>query len=147
MTNKFEKAYEEYKTFDQAFHEAEERMDEVGIEKARTAYKAWKARYHKEGSVFAFIYCEYEESRNNGNEDLNFYNYIDKTESCIAFLKENGVKRFTFSSGWTGTIGNAWELQKAGCRMVGMKEVKGKTNSWSGKQEILPALVFEISNE
>ena len=147
MTNKFEKAYEEYKTFDQAFHEAEERMDEVGTEKARTAYKAWKARYHKEGSVFAFIYCEYEESRNNGNEDLNFYNYIDKTESCIAFLKENGVKRFTFSSGWTGAIGNAWELQKAGCRMVGMKEVKGKTNSWSGKQEILPALVFEISNE
>ena len=55
------------------------------------------------------------------------------------------MKRFTFSSGWTGAIGNAWELQKAGCRMVGMKEVKGRTDSWSGKQEILPALVFEIN--
>ena len=95
--------------------------------------------------MFAFIYREYEESRDNGNEDLNFHNYIDKTESCIACLKENGVKRFTFSSGWTGAIGNAWELQKAGCRMVGMKEVKGKTDPWSRKQEILPALVFEIN--
>lgn len=145
MTNTFEKAYQEYKTFDKAFDEAEERMDEAGKAKARNAYKVWKARYHKEGSVFAFIYSEYEESRKNGNEDLNFHNYIDKTESCIACLKENGVKRFTFSSGWTGAIGNAWELQKAGCRMVGMKEVKGKTDPWSRKQEILHALVFEIN--
>lgn len=91
------------------------------------------------------LYKEYEESRDNGNEDLNFHNYINKTESCIACLKENGMKRFTFSSGWTEAIGNAWELQKAGCRMVGMKEVKGKPDSWSGKQEILPALVFEIN--
>lgn len=145
MTNTFEKAYQEYKTFDKAFDEAEERMDEIGKEEARYAYKEWKARYLKEGSVFAFIYREYEESRDNGNEDLNFHNYIDKTESCIACLKENGVKRFTFSSGWTGAIGNAWELQKAGCRMVGMKEVKGKTDPWSRKQEILHALVFEIN--
>lgn len=145
MTNTFEKAYQEYKTFDKAFDEAEERMDEIGKEEARYAYKEWKARYRKEGSVFAFIYREYEESRDNGNEDLNFHNYIDKTESCIACLKENGVKRFTFSSGWTGAIGNAWELQKAGCRMVGMKEVKGKTDPWSRKQEILHALVFEIN--
>ena len=145
MTNKFEKAYQEYRIFDKAFDEAEARKDEAGKAKARTAYKAWKARCDKEGPAFAAIYCEYEESRNNGNEDLNFHNYIDKTGSCIACLKENGVKRFTFSSGWTGAIGNAWELQKAGCRMVGMKEVKGRTDSWSGKQEILPALVFEIN--
>ena len=145
MENTFEKAYQEYKTFDKAFDEAEERMDELGKEEARYAYEEWKALYHKEGSVFVAIYSEYEESRDNGNEDLNFHNYIDKTGSCIACLKENGVKRFTFSSGWTGAIGNAWELQKAGCRMVGMKEVKGRTDPWSGKQEILPALVFEIN--
>lgn len=145
MENTFEKAYQEYKTFDKAFDEAEERMDELGKEEARYAYEEWKARYHKEGSVFVAIYSEYEESRDNGNEDLNFHNFIDKVESCIACLKENGVKRFTFSSGWTGAIGNAWELQKTGFRMVGMKEVKGKTDPWSRKQEILPALVFEIN--
>lgn len=39
----------------------------------------------------------------------------------------------------------AYKEQKAGCRMVGMKEVKGKTDPWSRKQEILPALVFEIN--
>lgn len=145
MTNKFEKAYQEHKTFEKAFDKAEARMDEAGMAKARAAYKEWKARYKNKGAAFAVIYREYEESRNNGNEDLNFHNYIDKTESYIAYLKENGVKRFTFSSGWTGAIENAWELQKAGSRMVGMKEVKGKTDPWSGKQEILPALVFEIN--
>ena len=145
MENTFEKAYQEYKNFDKAFEEASAKGDEIGMEKGREEYRVWKKRYEEKGSVFAFIYSEYEESRNNGNEDLNFHNFIDKTESCIACLKENGVKRFTFSSGWTGAIGNAWELQKAGCRMVGMKEVKGKTDPWSGKQEILPALVLEIN--
>ena len=47
MENTFEKAYQEYKTFDKAFDEAEERMDELGKEEARYAYEEWKARDRK----------------------------------------------------------------------------------------------------
>lgn len=144
MTNKFEKAYQEYKTFTKAFDEAEERKDEAGKAKARTLYEAWKVRYSNEGSVFAAIYSEYEESRNNGNEDLNFQNYINETEKYVACLKENGVKHFTFSSNWSGAITNAMEFQKAGCLMTGIKEVKGGKD-WKGTQKPLAALIFEIN--
>lgn len=52
MTNKFEKAYQEYKTFDKAFDEAEERMDEIGKEEARYAYKEWE-KAKKDGKYLA----------------------------------------------------------------------------------------------
>nr|DAH59004.1 MAG TPA: hypothetical protein [Caudoviricetes sp.] len=44
-----------------------------------------------------------------------------------------------------GALAKAMEFQKAGYKMTGLKEVKGRINPWSGKQEILPALVFEIN--
>ena len=144
MENTFEKAYQEYKIFDKAFEEASSKGDETGMEKGREEYRVWKKRYEEKGSVFAAIYSEYEDSRNNGNEDLDFHNYINETEKYVACLKENGVKRFTFSSNWSGAITNAIELQKAGCRMVGMKEVKGGKD-WKGTQKPLAALIFEIN--
>lgn len=144
MTNTFERIYQEYQIYKKEFGDNIARKEE-----ALAAYRVLSASLHERGLVFVIIYRQYEESRDNGNENLNFSDYFNdyilEAGECVDCLRENGVKCFTISSGLTGAIGNAWELQKAGCRMVGMKEVKGKTDPWSGKQEILPALAFEIN--
>ena len=140
MTNTFERIYQEYQIYKKEFGDNIARKEE-----ALAAYRVLSASLHERGLVFVIIYRQYEESRNNGNENLNFNDYILEAGECVDCLRENGVKCFTISSGLTEAIGKTRELQKAGCRMVGMKEVKGKTDPWSRKQEILPALVFEIN--
>ena len=142
--NKFEKTYSEYQEIRLAFDAAEQDDSEEEREMARKAYRAWCDSNKDESKEFHFIYNAYEESRDNSNEELNFKDYIKNPETTIACLKANGIKKFTFASGWSGAIENAWELQQAGCRMLGMAEVKGRYDSWTEKQEIMHALVFEI---
>lgn len=143
MTNKFEKAYREYRVIKDAFQAAEKEKSEAGMEKARADYKVWQKGYESEGNIFAEIYSQYEESLENGNDCLNFSNYIRTVKEHMECLKENGITRFTFSSGWSGAIENALELQKEGFQMTGLTEVKGKEDPWTGKRETLAALVFE----
>ena len=143
--NKFEKAYRESQKIRKAFNAAKEAGSEEGMKKAKAAYQAWSEGFKGESSEFGGIYRAYEESRDNGNEELNFKDFIRNPEETIACLKKNGVRKFTFASGWSGAIENAWELQQAGCRMLGMAEVKGRYDSWTEKQEVMHALVFEIA--
>ena len=38
-------------------------------------------------------------------------------------MRENGIERFTFSSGWTDAVETAWLFQKAGCVLEGLVEI------------------------
>ena len=142
MKSKFEKLYKEYQEIKKAYDAAEQDGNEE--EKAIKAYRAWKESYKNESKEFHSIYNAYEESRDNGNEELNFKEYIKKPDATIACLKKNGIKKFTFSSGWSDAIEDAWELQQAGCKIIGMTEVNGRYDFLKGKHEIIHALVFEI---
>lgn len=139
MENTFERIYREYQNYKKEYGDNIARKEE-----ALAAYRVLSANLHERGLVFVMIYRQYEKSKDNGNENLNFNDYIPEVGKCVDCLRENGVKRFTFSSSWTGAIENAWELQKAGCRMVGMKEVKSGKD-WKGTQKPLAALIFEIN--
>lgn len=141
--NKFETAYQEFSSIEAAFFAAEKRGDEAGMEKARADVEAFKARYEAEGEKFASIYASYKTSRKNGNGYLNINSYIRNVEEFSECLKKNGITKFTFSSGWSGAIENAMELQKSGWRMTGLTEVLGEKKLWSSDREILAALVFE----
>ncbi len=145
MTNRFEKAYKEFKEIQEAYSAAEKEKNESGMTKAKADYQTWKKSCEGEGKIFAAIYREYRESRENGNECLNFSGDISKAEEYTTCLKMNGITKFTFSSGWSGAIENALELQKNGFQMTGLTEVKGREDAWTGERETLAALVFEIA--
>lgn len=140
MENTFEEIYKAYKALDKSLGE-----DVVGIDVAATLYRALAAYICEKGSTFSSIYLQYKESRDNGNENLDFNDYILEAKEYADCLKKNSVKCFTISSRYVGLSSLAMELQKAGYQITGLKEVKCRTNHCSKKREILPALVFEIS--
>lgn len=140
MTNNFEKIYQAYKALDKAFD-----GDVVENDVAVTLYRALAAYICEKGSVFSVICRQYRESRDNGNENLDFNDYILEAKEYADCLKKNGVKCFTVSNRYVGLSSLAMELQMAGYKMTGLKEVKGRINPWTRKREFLPALGFEIS--
>lgn len=140
MTNNFEKIYQAYKALDKAFD-----GDVVENDVAVTLYRALAAYICEKGSVFSVICRQYRESRDNGNENLDFNDYILEAKEYGNCLKENGVKCFTVSNRYVGLSSLTMELQMAGYKMTGLKEVKGRINPWTRKREILPAFVLEIS--
>lgn len=140
MTNNFEEIYQAYKALDKSLGE-----DVVKNDVAATLYRALAAYICEKGSVFSVICRQYKESRDNGNENLDFNEYILEAKEYADCLKKNGVKYFTVSNRYVGLSSLAMELQMAGYKMTGLKEVKGRINPWTRKREILPALVFEIS--
>jgi len=144
MENKFEKAYSENRSIREAYDRAKAEGDQAGLAKAREDMAGWREHWKNEPKPFGEIYREYEESRDNGNELLNINDHIKNVEEWIGLLKENGIRKFTFSSGWSSAIQNAWELNEHGCRQVGMAQVKTGMTKWTEECEYLGALVFEI---
>lgn len=140
MTNNLEEIYQAHKALDKAF-------DEAVVEKdvAATLYKALAAYICEKGSTFSSIYLQYKESLDNGNENLDFNDYSLEAKEYADCLKKNGVKCFTISSRYVGLYSLAMELQKAGYKITGLKDVKCRINHWSKKRKILPALFFEIN--
>ena len=110
------------------------------------AYKPWYQAYNEKGRFFDILYREYKESRENGNAEMNINQSLCQEASEIAeCLKENGVKRFTFSSNWNGAVKEVWELQKAGYKMVGMTEVNDEMNLLTKERKKMPAFIFELA--
>lgn len=141
MENAFEEIYQAHKALDKAF-EGKAAGDAVAVN-----FRISTARLCEKGPVFDAVYRQYEKSRDNGNENLDFNDYILDVGEYADCLRENGVKCFTMSNCYLGAIAKAMGFQKAGYRVTGIKEIKGRINPWSEKRETLPALVFEISSE
>lgn len=144
MENKFEKAYQENRRIRAAYQKAKAEDDQAGMDRAREDMAGWKEQWKREPKPFGEIYMQYEDSRDNGNEILNIGDYIRNVGEWIEFLKENGIRKFSFSSSWSGAIQNAWELQENGCRLVGMANVRKYAGTWDPEGESRGALVFEI---
>ena len=68
---------------------------------------------------------DYEVSRDNGNEILNFDDIIwdDDVEALTSCMKENGIKEFTYSCRATSAIDTLWLFKQAGCTIGEMVEV------------------------
>ena len=110
------------------------------------AYKPWYQGYTGKGKYFEILYREYKEARENGNAEMNINRSLCQESGEVAeCLKENGVKRFTFSSNWSGAIKEVWELQKAGYKMVGMTEVNDEMNLLTKERKMMPAFIFELA--
>ena len=80
----------------------------------------------------------------NGAIDLDDMD-AEKAGAFVGFLKQNGVREFTYSSTWSSAVQAAMEFQKAGCQVAGLREINGRgTRFGTGERETLPAYVFII---
>lgn len=91
--------------------------------------------------------ADYCSARNNGNLflDINSVLWSKEVPAFVESLRDHGVQMFTVSSTFGGAVELYWELEKAGCHMVGMREVF--TSSYVGdtdEHEKVPAVLFSL---
>ena len=147
MKNTFEAAYQQELKIRADYDVAEDARSEEGKEAARAAiHELWDSIDAK-GQAYSRIYREYKDSRDKGNEYLDLHDVIwDKdVESLITCMRENGIERFTFSSGWSSAVESAWIFQQNGCRLQGLIELNSPNMNWfTGEREKLHGYLFSI---
>lgn len=123
MTNIFEETYEKVQEAKRAYDAA---ATEEEKEAAREAYKKAGESIKSKGEII--IWHAYEDSRDCGNEYLDFHDTIrdEEIESLVKTMKENGIRHFTFSSTWSSAVETAWLFQKNGCRLEGLVEINSQ---------------------
>ena len=132
MKNDFAREYAQEQENIRAYHEADARDDEAGRQAVRDAHKALMASIEAKGKDYAHLYELYEDAHDRGNEliDLSDVIWDDKVEALIASFREYGVKRFTFSSGWSSAVETAWLFTQQGCKLEGLVEINGRCKAF-----------------
>ena len=148
MKNTFEAAYQQDLKIRTAYFAAKEANDEVGIEAARAAMKALADSINEKGDIYVRISNDYIDSRRKGNELLDFHNVIweDHVAALIDCMRENGIEKFTFSSGWSSAVEIGWLFIQNGCKLEGMTQISGDEVLFgNGERERKPAYVFSLA--
>lgn len=147
MKNTLEAAYQQELKIRADYDAAEAAGREDGKEAARTSIHELWDEIEAKGASCSRIYREYKNSRDRGNKDLDLHDVIwDKdVPDMIACMRENGIKRFTFSSGWSSAVETAWLFQENGCWLEALILINGDEDFWhKGQYERIPAYVFSI---
>ena len=105
--------------------------DDAGMAAARAAHMEQEARIEAKGTTYAQLYYRYESAQERGNPYIDFDDVIwdEKVEAFVAGLRQYGIDRFVFSSGWSSAVETAWKLQQNGCKLEGLVEINGKHKS------------------
>ena len=122
MTNIFEETYTKIQQLKTAYDNA---TTDAEREEARKEYKIITDSFKAKSQYVNRIMRDYEVSRDNGNEILNFDDIIwdDDVEDLIACMKENGIKDFTYSSKATNAIETLSLFKQAGCTIGDLVEI------------------------
>ena len=98
------------------------------------------------GGTACRIWREYETARENGNDRLDISEVVwDKdVESLISCMRENGIREFTFSSGWSSAVETAWLFTQNGCELGGMVEINGSMKCFEEEHEKKHGYLFRI---
>ena len=101
----------------------------------------------EELGVHRTFYWAYRNSREADAETLDFDDVIWEqdipgiVESCRRF----DIKRFTISCPMSSMAETIWELEKHGCKLVGMTRVNGRFDDFrTGERETKPAFEIDI---
>ena len=147
MKNTFAAEYEQELKIRAAYDEAEAEKDEAGMEAARTAiHELWDSIDAK-GKAYTRIYREYKDSRDRGNAWMDLHDVIWDRDApdLIACMRENGIERFTFSSGWSSAVETAWIFKENGCQLEDLVQINGNRDIFNeGEYEKAPAYLFRI---
>ena len=95
------------------------------MQKISAFEKADRTKGFKEQGLNGNIYWAYQYSQEAGSELLNFGENIEKgdIEEIVKFCREQGLKEFTISSGFSGLIKTLEAFEKLGCKMNGLTRI------------------------
>ena len=145
--NRFEADYMFEQSLLSQYKPAEDYDDTDALEETRATHNDHMVEIECRGRMYCRLYREYELSRDSGNEllDINDVVWDKDVEELINCMRENGIRRFTFSSTWSGAVETAWLFQKNGCRLIGLAEINSRTKKiLSDEHEKAHGYVFEL---
>lgn len=90
----------------------------------------------------------YKKAKENKNQylDLNEVIWDNEVESIIKILRDNGIKKFTFSSTWTSAIKTAWLFKQNGCTLEGLTQInEGFEDFETGEMKKISAYLFKLN--
>ena len=147
MMNAFEKDYQQELKIRADYDAAKAAENEAGQEAARADIHELWGSIDEKGEAYARIYRDYKNARDKGNEYIDFRDVIwDKdVEGLVTCMRENGIDRFTFSSGWSSAVETAWLFKENGCELEGLIQINGDQNFFKEEEyEKVPAYLFAI---
>lgn len=148
--NNFAEEYAQEQECRRQFDAAEAAGNTEGQEKARDAYQRLEARIFEKGDAYGRTYRLYREAKERGNEyiDLNEVIWDDKVAPLIGSLREYGIEKFTFSSGWSSAVETAWLFIQNGCHLEGIVEINGSHKAFmSDEYEKAHGYLFTIGEK
>lgn len=143
-TNVFETIYSRLLDLRKAYETAANEGDRISVQNAICALLD---EIDETEETFSRICALYVRSRDDGNEYLDINGVIrDKdVDSLVSCMRENGIDKFTFSSGWTSAVDTAWLLQQAGCRLEGLVEINSQYRApKTGEHEKAHGYLFSV---
>lgn len=145
--NKFEEYYIQAKEYEEDFARAEKIEDVEDMKEAQAAYNELMTLIDRSGDMAGVVYDKYHKARNVGNELIDFYDTIkdESVPAIVQVLRDNGIEKFTFSSGWSSAVETAWLFVQNGCKVEGMAEINSQHKVFmSDEYEKTVAYVFSI---
>lgn len=132
MKNIFESTYARVQELKEEIEGTAE--DSAEREAAMTEYDSLMRAIDGLGKPAVRIWRDYSTARDNGNGrlDINDVVWDRDVEGLVRCMRDNGIKEFTFSSGWSSSVDIAWLFVQSGCRLTGMAEVKGHDGMMHG---------------
>ncbi|MBR2579038.1 MAG: hypothetical protein IKE41_02730 [Clostridia bacterium] len=139
--NKFDELYTKMEEARKLYQAGEQ-------EKSRQNYGKIKETLKEQETEFNKIWSMYDKAKENGNQYIDFHDVIwdNEVEGIVKTLRDNGIERFTFSSGWTSAVKTAWLFKENGCTLEGLTEVyDGFEDFTTGKKTKIPAYLFKVN--
>lgn len=147
MKNQFAAEYAQHIEILSQYNAAKAANDEAGMEAARAAHMEQEAQIEAKGTTYSRLYDRYVSAQERGNAYIDWDDVIwdEHVEGFVAGLREYGIVRFVFSSGWSSAVETAWKLQQNGCKLEGLVEINGKHKSFgSGEYDKVHGYLFSL---
>lgn len=129
------------------YNAAEAAGDNEGCKAAMADLEACKKAMEEVDDRFRTVYLLYRSMKERGNDMIDFnepYQYRNAAET-VELLREYGIEKFSFSSGWSSAIECAWEFVQNGCELAGITEVHGTVRDfYSDEYKLVPAYIFNV---
>lgn len=121
--------------------------DEEERETIREAHERLMKGISEKGNIACIVWRAFETAKERGNEYIDFSEVIADSDvrGLLRCLRENGIKRFTFSSTWSSAVLTAWYFTQEGCSLEGMVEINGLEKLFSEEREKIPGYLFRVN--
>lgn len=147
MKNNFAQEYAKHVELMNTYKTLKETGDTAAIEELRKEARALEDSIAAKGTTYSRLYSKYETAMERGNEFIAWDDVIwdEHVEGFVQGLRNCGIEKFIFSSGWSSAVETAWLLQKNGCKLEGLVEFNGRDNIFgSNEPEKLHGYLFSV---